>query len=942
MIKFFQKLFDIREGEGLKASLMFVYIFFVIASLLIVKPVRNSLFLIQIGVARLPYAFVLVAISAAVVINFYSKFARKVRLNLLIFYTMFISITMLFFFWMLIVLNYQASWFYYLLYIWVALFGVITTSQFWLLANYVFNAREAKRLFGFIGAGAISGGIFGGYLTKFLAPIIGTENMIFFCIGFLSLCIIVSATIWKKSARLNYTERLLQEKRIRKTLSKSPIKLFLKSKHLTFMATIVGIGVIVANLVDFQFSAIASKEITNEDQLTAFFGFWLSNLSIASLLIQLFLTGRILKSFGVTTSLFFLPVVIFFGALCILVNPVLWSAVLIKVSDGGFKQSLNKAGLELLALPIPSELKNQAKAFIDVFVDSLATGIGGLLLIVFTQQLGFLIRHISFIIIGLIGFWLYLVTRVKGEYINSFRMALEKRSIDLRDQNINLEDASVFDSLIKVLDGNNERQILYVLQLIENIENEDFIPYFAKLIRHPSYEIKIQVLKIISQYEKFDFTKETNDLVYNENYDVKVEAIRYLYKRSKNGGEELRELLSHPDIRIRGAALRCAAYEHRDQKEFRETMYLKQLINDFIEQCYQKDCDEEEKEFMKINLATVIGITREPELYPFLQNLLHDNSLNVVRAAIKNAGATRDPEFVPILIRHLNTNIVRSHAREALSEFGDDIIDILDEYLINPKVSRRIRLGIPKVLALIGTQNSVNLLFNYLDQSDLTLRFEIIRALNRIRKIFPFIRFDEQSIQRRIIKETEKYFKTLSILYTLNNHSINSEGERQRNLKGMNNKRAGNLLITALEERLDYNLDRIFRLLGLKYCPDDMYNAYKAVTSQSSDLRAKAVEFLDNILDPHSKRMIIPIIERYSSKVQVSLLTGLTEMKHNSQNEALIAILEEDDNWLKVCALYFMAESGITEPSWMIKKLATDPDPITRETAEYSLRRLGD
>lgn len=144
----------------------------------------------------------------------------------------------------------------------------------------------------------------------------------------------------------------------------------------------------MANLVDYQFSAIASYVITDEDRLTAFFGFWLSNLSIASLVVQLFLTTRILKTFGVATTLFFLPIGILIGSVTILIAPALWAAVLLKISDGGFKQSINKAGIELLALPVPPEIKNQAKAFIDVFVDSFATGVGGILLLIFIHDLG--------------------------------------------------------------------------------------------------------------------------------------------------------------------------------------------------------------------------------------------------------------------------------------------------------------------------------------------------------------------------------------------------------------------------------------------------------------------------------------------------------------------------------------------------------------------------
>ena len=70
-----RKLFDIRDGEGILVSLMFLFIFFLIASFLIVKPVRSSLFLVNLGVKKLPIVFVLVALFSAVVATLYSKLA---------------------------------------------------------------------------------------------------------------------------------------------------------------------------------------------------------------------------------------------------------------------------------------------------------------------------------------------------------------------------------------------------------------------------------------------------------------------------------------------------------------------------------------------------------------------------------------------------------------------------------------------------------------------------------------------------------------------------------------------------------------------------------------------------------------------------------------------------------------------------------------------------
>jgi len=196
----FRKLFDIREGEESRAGLMFIYIFLNISTLLIIKPVSYSLFLSRFGVAQLPFAFILVSISAVVISVLYSRTLKKENLNIVIEKTLRLLVLSLLIFWILLYFEIERELTLYIFFIWVAIFAVVSTSQFWILANIVFNVREAKRLFGFIGGGAIAGGIFGGYLTKLLAPNIGSENLIFICIGFLALCIPVTRIVWKEKA----------------------------------------------------------------------------------------------------------------------------------------------------------------------------------------------------------------------------------------------------------------------------------------------------------------------------------------------------------------------------------------------------------------------------------------------------------------------------------------------------------------------------------------------------------------------------------------------------------------------------------------------------------------------------------------------------------------------------------------------------------------------
>ncbi|MEZ4825267.1 MAG: hypothetical protein R3C61_03090 [Bacteroidia bacterium] len=184
-----RKTFDIREGEFRRAFFMQANIFLLISTLLIVKPSINALFISEFGAENLPGAFILVAVVAAIISTIYSRVLRIYPLDKIITGTLYFSIGTLVVFGTLLRFNVTVGWVLYAFYLWVSIYAVLSASQFWIFANLVFNAREAKRLFGFIGAGAIAGGIFGGYLTSILAPVLGSENLLFVSALLLIICI---------------------------------------------------------------------------------------------------------------------------------------------------------------------------------------------------------------------------------------------------------------------------------------------------------------------------------------------------------------------------------------------------------------------------------------------------------------------------------------------------------------------------------------------------------------------------------------------------------------------------------------------------------------------------------------------------------------------------------------------------------------------------------
>ncbi|MHC4066479.1 MAG: hypothetical protein ACYSUI_18535, partial [Planctomycetota bacterium] len=176
----------IRPGERLRVGLMFSYFFLVITSYYVIKPVRNSLFIERVGADNLPYVYIITALFVGVIISFYSRYADRISRQALILGTFaFLASNLLIFWWLLRQGTLLTSGAFY---IWAKLYPLLLVSQFFLVANELFTTPQAKRLFGFIGAGGIIGGIAGSTIAGTFATLVGSSNLLFVSAGILGLC----------------------------------------------------------------------------------------------------------------------------------------------------------------------------------------------------------------------------------------------------------------------------------------------------------------------------------------------------------------------------------------------------------------------------------------------------------------------------------------------------------------------------------------------------------------------------------------------------------------------------------------------------------------------------------------------------------------------------------------------------------------------------------
>lgn len=933
--KVIRNVFDIREGEYRTAFLMQLNIFLLISTLLIVKPTVNALFLSKFGVERLPEAFILVAVAAILISSFYARFLDRSSLNKIIERTLFISFGVLVSLVCLLQLNVLVGWILYLFYVWTAIFAVLSASQFWVLANLVYNVREAKRLFGFIGSGAIAGGIFGGYLTSALAPVLGSENVLYFSALFLLACIPVTRMIWAEN--ISHLSVYRRKKRFQ-GFGEHPIRTILNSKHLTYLASVIGLGVIVAKLVDFQFNDIAHKIITDPDELAAFFGFWLSSLNLLSLFVQLFFTSRVVMKLGVGPSLLFLPVGILFGATTLLIFPELWAAILLKTADGSLKQSVNKSATELLILPIPQEIKNRTKTFIDVVIDSTATGLAGFILIFIVNSTNVYSQVISVVIIFFIGGWIYLISKVKTEYLHLFKLNVAQASEDKIPDPV--QPNSFLQGIEEVLKEGSPKQILYVLEKVQGMENESLYEHIRPLLKHNSKEVRAEAIRTLYFFKEHPIKDEIRSMIYDSAHEVKMAAFEYLFEYSSAETTEiLDKYLDHENENISDAALASLALETRNNETLRGHYKLEKRIESKI-QSMEKSLETSVQKDEKIRLLDILSNANIPSYYSYIEKMLDDPDPEVRSKAISSAGKTLNPDFIAPLIISLADKKFRDIAREALIGYNTPAIDVFLLVVEQRKFSIKALRFLPSVIENFNSQRSVDALFKLLDDNDLPLRLEAVRSLNNLKSSFPELTFNSQQIAQRILQEGRMYLDTLSAMYAQiiinyrRKQKDSSEGEFSGEAK------ARNKLIDLLEKRLDTDLELIFGLLRMRYPPEEVSLVYNGVRSSKPEQQTNAIEFLDNLLEPDLKRILIPVVETtVLDSISEDALRSL-RLSIPDELECYEMLLEGSDQRIKVAVLRLITELDNEKYIPVVKPYSKSDNVKIRNLATEALNKI--
>jgi len=912
-----KKILDIRKGEWRSVFLMFFYFFMIIASYYILKPVRNSLFLEQLGARNLPWVYIGTAVVIGFIILIYGKLSQLVSRNILMPGTIIFFIFNLLFFWW--AYKQDLVWFSAVFYIWVSIYSVLLMSQFWIAANVIYSSSQAKRLFGIIGSGGILGGIAGGGITNGLATTIGTENLILVSAGILGIVAFIASIIHSKFSDDNSDEHSISSADLievddHKTVYQSIVE----SRHLQLIGVIISLGMVVSSLVDFEFNSIIENSYITTDDRTAFFGSFFASMNIVSLIIQLFLTSFILKKFGIGISLLVLPITLLLGSASILFQPVLWSAIFIKLSSGSIKFSLNNSVREIVYMPIPMQVKLKVKPVLDMFAQRFTRGIAGLLIIVGTTFFDLNIRHLAAASIIIILFWIVATLKIKKKYIDSIRGLLQNKNVTPENAALRTVDASTCRVISESLNSKDEETVLYALKMLESSSDKSLIPKLKPLLSSTNSDIQHRTINLLTQIGDSSLLPEVKKLIKAENYGVVSDAILYVCTFSGGDAEAvLQDYLDSSDVRIKCAAVACMA-NHSPKEDLGK-------VQKFIDSLLAETGND--KILIRTELARSFAVIKAPSpIHDNLIDLLVDDEVVVRKAAIEASGRILNQNLVPNLIKNLIDKKTLSSARRVLVQYGSDVVELLAKKLQAESENIELRGSIARVLGRIPDERSVEALLNSLKHDSPLLRYNSIKSLNKLHHRFDYLIIDSKILSNAILDELRQYYNLLRII------SDHEENE-QKDIKT-------DLLFHTLRTRLNYSFERIFRLLGLSNDSSDIYRAYYAIVQGDKTMNANAYELLDNILEIELKEIILDLIDNIPDTQKVESGKKLFNIISKSFTDDVRDLYSQPDAWLKMAVLYTIGSRNLSDLRSITENGLESNDPLIRETAEYSLDLL--
>ena len=365
-------------------AVMFLYINLVLTIFWILKPLKKTLFIGQydgdqtfklgslemLGSSAELLAKGMNLVIAFLIVIFLTLLTRLAKRQRLTYCCMGLIIGMTFFFSLQI--NQPTEMTVWLFYWFGDLYISLMLAAFFSFLHDTVDLRNAKRLYGFIVLGAVSGGAVGSTYFRGWIEDMNNQQWLHTIIGVgVVICGLAFAAGWMARSISHHEPEPKPDDVPGKKFNAAieGASLVFKSRYLIAIAGIVGFYEITSEVLDYQFTAMTERFVPKE-KIGSHFGTVYAIGNIGALVIQLGFSifAANFPKYRIHWILLALPLSIALSSLFFILAPILIAGSLLKISDSTFAYSVNQTGRETLYNPLSRQEKYVARAFVEVFV----------------------------------------------------------------------------------------------------------------------------------------------------------------------------------------------------------------------------------------------------------------------------------------------------------------------------------------------------------------------------------------------------------------------------------------------------------------------------------------------------------------------------------------------------------------------------------------------
>ncbi len=926
-------VFGIHPGEGGLAWLFFLNFLVLTTVHFAAKSVRQATFIDSLGAANLPWVYLAVAVISFPVLVLYSRLAARIQLPMLILASTLLHVIGLVAFFVLFGLG--QGWVAVAYYIWLGMAFAIAVSQFWTYANQVFDPRQARRLFSFIGAGGLLGSVLGGTMAVNVTRVLGTRYTLLGAAAVLlavPLMIVLIERQYKPVAVVPDRGR-----NIRLEEARGGLRTLRGSRLLGLIAMLMLATVTIGQLVQWQFYWYVEKNTSLLDQRTSVIGFSFILMGIAGFLFQLIFTGRIHRVLGVGAGMRVLPGTVAVTQLAVVlavgsagVYPLVWVLFL---AEGSLRHSVDQATRELLFLPVAENLRVRAKAFIDVFVQRFGKGAAAILILLTLEFLPPACVGVLTLVLAVA--WLFLTFRARREYVTAFREGLKSGTLQ-PDAAIDPTDVKTVTTLVQSLGSPDPRKVLHSLDLLADSGEGRLVP--PLLLHHDSAEVRRRTLEVLASTNRVDAAPLVERAMSDADAGVRTGAMRTLaVLRGEHAAKLALERIDDPDSHVRATAVASLLAAGGCDAGKRAEEVLAELARD-------------DDPSVRADTVAALGQVADPIAVDVIIAMLYDRNLAVVKAAIsavrqRVARSGANPLYATILISLMGNRRLKHEARTALVAQGENAIKPLVLFMRSPDEQIWVRRAVPKTIALIGAQSGADALLDNLGDGDAVVMSKIVEAMVYMRTRNPAISFKRRTITQHLSREAAYYVRLLADLWAVSSL-------REARLDGplavwQKDGRVPTLPQQLLAQRMARSVNNIFGLLELINNPEDVRAAQRSLLSDQPKMRARALEYLDNTLSGSVRRDVFAVIDDAPPEEKLRRADAIFGVEVESPEQTLERLIHIDPRQdpsaigIVLAALYNVWNDEIEPLYPVVSKLAeATQDEMVRETAVWVSSRV--